>query len=80
MKYIVLIGDGMADEPCDRLEGKTPMEAAQKPYMNYLASMGVNGLVDTVPEGMTPKATRRTLPSWAMIRAPIPAAAVRWRR
>ena len=54
MKYIVMIGDGMADEPCARLEGKTPLAAAQKPYMNYLASMGVNGLVDTVPEGMTP--------------------------
>lgn len=43
MKYIVMIGDGMADEPCARLEGKTPLAAAQKPYMNYLASMGVNG-------------------------------------
>ena len=61
MKYIVLIGDGMADEPCDRLEGKTPMEAAQKPYMNYLASMGVNGLVDTVPEGMTPESDTANL-------------------
>lgn len=80
MKYIVMIGDGMADEPCARLEGKTPLAAAQKPYMNYLASMGVNGLVDTVPEGMTPRATRRIWPLWAMTRAPIPAGAARWRR
>lgn len=61
MKYIVMIGDGMADEPCARLEGKTPLAAAQKPYMNYLASMGVNGLVDTVPEGMTPESDTANL-------------------
>ena len=49
MKYIVLIGDGMADEPIARLDGRTPMSAAAKPYMNYLASMGINGEADTVP-------------------------------
>lgn len=37
MKYIVVLGDGMADLPIDEFSGQTPMEAAEKPYMNYLA-------------------------------------------
>ena len=61
MKYIVLIGDGMADEPIARLDGRTPMSAATKPYMNYLASMGINGEADTVPEGMTPESDTANL-------------------
>ncbi|PWM28021.1 MAG: cofactor-independent phosphoglycerate mutase [Clostridiales bacterium] len=61
MKYIVLIGDGMADEPIARLDGRTPMSAAAKPYMNYLASMGINGEADTVPEGMTPESDTANL-------------------
>ncbi len=54
MKYIVLIGDGMADYPLDELEGKTPLQAAQIPNMDYLASNGVNGLLNTVPLPMEP--------------------------
>lgn len=54
MKYIVLLGDGMADYPIAALDGKTPLEAANKPNMDYLASNGEVGLVKTVPEGFAP--------------------------
>ena len=36
MKYVVVLGDGMADWPVDELGGKTPLEAANKPYMDLL--------------------------------------------
>jgi len=51
MKYIVLLGDGMADYPLDRLGGKTPLEAARTPHMDFLAREGILGLVDTIPQG-----------------------------
>lgn len=54
MKYIVVLGDGMADEPIEALSGKTPLEAAEKPMMDRLATRGEQGLVRTVPEGMNP--------------------------
>ncbi len=52
MKYIIIHGDGMADWPCEELGGKTPLEAARKPYMDLIASRGTLGLVATIPEGM----------------------------
>lgn len=54
MKYIVILGDGMADEPLNSLGGKTPLEAANTPNMDALASMGEVGTVSMVPEGMKP--------------------------
>ena len=54
MKYIVVLGDGMADEPLEALGGKTPLEYAQIPCMDSLASMGHMGLVQNVPSGMAP--------------------------
>ncbi|RMF48388.1 MAG: cofactor-independent phosphoglycerate mutase [Deltaproteobacteria bacterium] len=54
MKYLVLLGDGMADEPIDQLEGKTPLEKAHTPNMDRLAATGTVGLVQTVPEGFHP--------------------------
>lgn len=54
MKYIVVLGDGMADEPIEELSGKTPLEAADTPYMDRLALKGEIGLVHMVPEGMNP--------------------------
>lgn len=54
MKYIVMLGDGMADRPIDKLGGKTPLEAAKKPYMDMLAQNGMMGMVKTVPDGMKP--------------------------
>ena len=54
MKYLVLLGDGMADEPLEQLGNRTPLEAADTPLMDAMAGMGEMGLVKTVPEGMTP--------------------------
>ena len=54
MKYIVVLGDGMADEPLEALGGKTPLEYAQTPCMDSLVSMGHMGLVQNVPSGMAP--------------------------
>ncbi len=54
MKYVVILGDGMADYPVKELGNKTPLQVAHKPNMDYLASHGRSGLVKTVPEGMPP--------------------------
>ena len=54
MKYIVVLGDGMADEPIAALGGKTPLEAADTPAMDALASAGEMGMVQNVPFGMSP--------------------------
>ncbi|MDI9570024.1 MAG: cofactor-independent phosphoglycerate mutase [Pseudomonadota bacterium] len=54
MKYLVLLGDGMADYPLERLGGKTPLEAARTPHMDFLAREGILGLVDTIPQGFKP--------------------------
>lgn len=54
MKYVLILGDGMADYPIDALGGKTPMAVANKPYMNSLAKLGKVGMVKTVPDGMKP--------------------------
>jgi len=54
MKYIVILGDGMADEPLEALGGKTPLAYAATPVMDDLASKGEMGMAKTVPEGMKP--------------------------
>ena len=54
MKYIVVLGDGMADEPIAALGGKTPLEYANIPVMDELASKGEMGMVQNVPAGMSP--------------------------
>lgn len=54
MKYIVLLGDGMADYPIPCLDGKTPLEKANKPNMDFLARNGRMGIVKTVPDGFPP--------------------------
>ena len=54
MKYIVVLGDGMSDEPIAALGGKTPLEYAKTPAMDVLASGGELGMVQNVPEGMHP--------------------------
>ncbi len=61
MKYIILVGDGMADVPMRELGGRTPLNAADKPGMNYLAQNGINGRVFTVPEDMTPESDTANL-------------------
>ncbi len=54
MKYIVILGDGMADEPLAQLGGKTPLEYANIPMMDSLAGKGELGLAKTVPDSMKP--------------------------
>ena len=52
MKYILVIGDGMADDPIPGFDGKTPLQYANTPVMDKLTSAGVFGSVMTIPEGM----------------------------
>ena len=54
MKTIIILGDGMADEPIDALGGKTPLQYAQTPYMDQLARLGVTGRLKTVADGFHP--------------------------
>lgn len=54
MKYIVLVGDGMADYPIEQLGHKTPLEAAKTPNMDFIAREGRLGRIKTIPENMAP--------------------------
>ncbi len=54
MKYIVVLGDGMADEPIAEIGGKTPLEYAKTENMDMLAAKSEIGLAHTIPEGMSP--------------------------
>ena len=53
-KYIIVLGDGMADEPIESLNGKTPLEYANTPAMDELSKKAEIGMVHTIPEGMKP--------------------------
>lgn len=61
MKYVILLGDGMADYPTDKLGGKTPLMCAFTPHLDQIAAEGTLGLVDTIPEGMKPGSDVATL-------------------
>lgn len=61
MKYAVLIGDGMADEPLEKLGGRTPLEAADIPNMREIARRGRIGQIRTIPPGMPPGSDVATL-------------------
>lgn len=61
MKYVVLLGDGMADYPTEKLGGKTPLQCAFTPHLDHIAAAGTLGLVDTIPSGMTPGSDVATL-------------------
>ncbi|WP_434310838.1 cofactor-independent phosphoglycerate mutase [Hominifimenecus sp. rT4P-3] len=54
MKYVVILGDGMADEPLGELNGQTPLEAAKTPFLDALSKQSEIGLSHTIPEGMKP--------------------------
>ncbi|HQP10912.1 MAG TPA: cofactor-independent phosphoglycerate mutase, partial [Candidatus Omnitrophota bacterium] len=54
MKYIVIVPDGMADQPVEELGGKTPLEAARRTNMDYLAQHGSIGMIQTIPDRMNP--------------------------
>lgn len=52
MKYLIILGDGMADRPIAKLGDKTPLMVASKPNIDYLAEIGQNGLLNTIPDDM----------------------------
>lgn len=54
MKYIVVLGDGMADEPIEELGGKTPLAYAKTPNLDRLSKISEVGMVHTIPDGMKP--------------------------
>jgi 2,3-bisphosphoglycerate-independent phosphoglycerate mutase len=54
MKYIIILGDGMADWPVKEFGGKTILQNARKPYMDMLARKGRTGMLKTVPDGFHP--------------------------
>ncbi|HSV42996.1 MAG TPA: cofactor-independent phosphoglycerate mutase, partial [Candidatus Bathyarchaeia archaeon] len=54
MKYIIIVPDGMADNPMAELQNKTPLEVARTTNMDYLAKHGTQGLLHSIPKGMAP--------------------------
>ena len=54
MKHLIILGDGMADHPIERLGGMTPLQYARKPYMDKLACEGRTGRLVTIPDGFHP--------------------------
>ncbi len=52
MKYLIILGDGMADRPIKKLDNKTPLMVAGKPSIDYIAKKGQNGLLKTIPDDM----------------------------
>ena len=63
MKHIIILGDGMADEPIEALGGKTPMQYAKTPYMDKLAELGVTGQMKTVATGCIGSRQHRRRPA-----------------
>lgn len=61
MKYAIVLPDGAADEPIGELEGRTPLQAAKKPNMDWIAAHGRQGCVVTVPRGFAPHSDVATL-------------------
>ena len=61
MKYLVMLGDGMADRKIKELGNKTPLEAANKPCMDFIAQNGFNGTAKTVPDDMVPESDTANL-------------------
>jgi 2,3-bisphosphoglycerate-independent phosphoglycerate mutase len=57
MKYVVIVGDGMADYPIPELGARTPLEVANTPNLDHLAREGRMGMIKTIPEGMEPDST-----------------------
>ena len=55
MKYVVILGDGMADVPSEKLGGKTPLEVAKKANIDKICAMGEIGMAKTVPSGLEDK-------------------------
>lgn len=54
VKYVIIVGDGMADYPVETLGGRTPLMVARTPHMDWMAMQGEIGLVRTIPDGFNP--------------------------
>jgi len=54
MKYVVILGDGMADYKIEKLGNKTPLQVAKKPNMDFIAKNGICGMLKTIPDGFEP--------------------------
>ncbi len=54
MKYLIILGDGMSDEPLQAYDNKTPLQMANKPHIDWLAKNGQSGMLKTVPDSMHP--------------------------
>lgn len=54
MRYVIVLGDGMADEPIEQLGGKTPLAYAHTPNLDALSKKSEIGMVHTIPDGMKP--------------------------
>ena len=67
MKLIYIIIDGMGDLPIEELDGKTPLEAADTPYMDSLAKTGKTGLMYTVGKGIAPESDAAVVSILGMI-------------
>lgn len=80
MKYIVVLGDGMADEPIESLNGKTPLEYARTPEMDALAAKSEIGLLHTIPEGMSPGSDTANLAVMGYDPKDIIPGALHWKR
>jgi len=61
MKYAIILPDGAADEPVEELDGRTPLQAAKLPNMDWIAAQGRIGTVKTVPKGFIPGSDVATL-------------------
>ncbi|MEM0057378.1 MAG: 2,3-bisphosphoglycerate-independent phosphoglycerate mutase [Candidatus Bathyarchaeia archaeon] len=61
LKALLIIGDGMADRPLKELGWRTPLEAANKPSMNHVASVGICGIIDPIAPGIPPGSDTATL-------------------
>ena len=82
-KYIVLVGDGMADYPLESLGGKTPLQIARIPNMDRLAKKGELGLARSIPDGFPPSSDVANLSilgynpaDWYTGRSPLEAASM----
>ena len=68
MKYLIVLGDGMADKNIPELDNRTPLDYADTPAMDKYSKLSEIGMVRTVPEGMAPGVIRQIFLYWAIIR------------
>lgn len=80
MKYIIVLGDGMADEPIGKLGERTPLQAADTPAMDWLAAHGRCGLLKTVPDGYHPGSEIANLSCWVTTSTGCSRVEARWKQ